>query len=207
MKRVPIIIAAMAVVVATAVIACNSNNNPSQNKEGLALVDGETETTSKESIIKRGEYLVTIMGCHDCHSPKVMTPQGPALDSALLLSGHPASMPMPKVNMEALQSWVLFNHTNTAAVGPWGMSFSANITSDETGIGNWTEAQFLKAIREGKYKGMDNTRPMLPPMPWAMLAKATDEDLKAIFAYLKSTTPVENRVPANVPPDQIAKLN
>jgi len=54
---------------------------------------------------------------------------------------------------------------------------------------------------------MDNTRPLLPPMPWPGFAKASDEDLKAIFAYLKSTPPVENRVPAPVAPDKLAKLN
>jgi hypothetical protein len=100
---------------------------------------------------------------------------------------------------------VLFNHNITAFVGPWGVSFAANLTSDETGIGNWTEAQFFKAIREGKYKGMDNTRPLLPPMPWNMYRNATDDDLRAIFTYLKSTAPVENRVPAPITPGQLAK--
>ena len=203
MKRISIIIASMAVVTATAVIACNSDKNPSKNSEGLA--QDITETPDKESLVKRGQYLVTIMGCNDCHSPKIMTPHGPEIDSAHMLSGHPASMPVPKVDVSELQSWMLFNHNLTAFVGPWGVSFAANLTSDETGIGNWTEEQFLKAIREGKYKGMDNTRPLLPPMPWNMYRNATDEDLKAIFAYLKSTKPVENRVPAPVTPDQIAK--
>ena len=205
MKRISIIISSMALIVASAVIACNNDKSASKNTEGIAEVKGINEASDKESLIKRGEYLVTIMGCHDCHSPKVMTPQGPALDSARLLSGHPASLPLPKVDVSELQSWVLFNHNITAFVGPWGISFAPNLTSDETGIGNWTEAQFFKAIREGKYKGMDNTRPLLPPMPWSMLAKATDEDLRAIFTYLKSTAPVENRVPAPVAPDQIAK--
>ncbi|HYK57282.1 MAG TPA: diheme cytochrome c-553, partial [Flavisolibacter sp.] len=200
MKRISIIIASMAVVSATAVIACNSDKSASKTSEGEALVEGTSEVSGKETLIKRGEYLVTIMGCQDCHSPKVMTPQGPAIDSAHMLSGHPFSLAVPKVDPSQLQSWVLFNHNNTAFVGPWCISFASNITSDETGIGNWTEAQFLKAIREGKYKGMDNTRPLLPPMPWNVYRRATDDDLKAIFAYLKSTAPVANRVPAAVPP-------
>jgi cytochrome c553 len=203
MKKISIIISTMVLVVTSAVIACNSDKKPSKNSEGM--VQGITEASDKESLAKRGEYLVTIMGCHDCHSPKVMTPQGPAPDSARLLSGHPANLPLPKVDASELQSWVLFNHNITAFVGPWGVSFAANLTSDETGIGNWTEAQFFKAIREGKYKGLDNTRPLLPPMPWNMYRNASDDDLRAIFAYLKSTKPVENRVPAPVTPGQIAK--
>jgi hypothetical protein len=101
---------------------------------------------------------------------------------------------------------MLSNHTATAFVGPWGISYAANLTSDESGIGAWTEAQFFKAIRQGKYKGMDNSRPLLPPMPWNVYANATDDDLKAIFAYLKSTPPVNNVVPAPRSLQEIAKL-
>ncbi len=150
---------------------------------------------SQEDPVKRGEYLVAIAGCDDCHSPKVMGPKGPAPDQNLRLSGHPADIPLAPVNKNELKSWVLFNHMNTAAVGPWGVSYAANITSDATGIGTWTEEQFIKAMREGKYKGMDNTRPLLPPMPWPSYANMTDEYLKAIFAYLKTTKPVKNAVP------------
>jgi cytochrome c553 len=201
MKKITLIITSFVAVVVLAAVACNSSKSESKNTEGIA------EVVNKETQVKRGEYLVTIMGCNDCHSPKVMTPHGPEVDSAHMLSGHPASMAVAKVDASQLQSWVLFNQNLTAFVGPWGVSFAANISSDETGIGNWTEAQFIKAIREGKYKGMDNTRPLLPPMPWPGFAKASDEDLKAIFAYLKSTPPVENRVPAPVAPDKLAKLN
>ena len=73
------------------------------------------------------------------------------------------------------------------------------VTSDATGIGNWKEEQFIKAIREGKYKGLDNTRPLLPPMPWFVYKNLTDDDLKSIFAFLKSTNPVKNVVPAPKP--------
>jgi len=201
MKKISLIIASLIAVIVIATVACNSGKTESKNAEGIA------EVVDKETQIKRGEYLVTIMGCNDCHSPKIMTPHGPEVDSAHMLSGHPASMAVAKVDASQLQSWILFNQNLTAFVGPWGVSFAANISSDETGIGNWTEAQFLKAIREGKYKGMDNTRPLLPPMPWPGFAKASDEDLKAIFAYLKSTPAVENRVPAPVAPDKLATLN
>lgn len=201
MKKISIIIAAFTLVIVVATVACNSSKTESKNNEGIA------EVPSQETLIQRGQYLVTIMGCNDCHSPKIMTPHGPEIDSAHMLSGHPASMPVAKVEPSQLQSWVLFNQNLTAFAGPWGMSFAANLTSDATGIGNWTEAQFFKAIREGKYKGLDNSRPLLPPMPWTMYRNASDDDLRAVFAYLKSTAPVENRVPAPIPPDRIAKLN
>jgi hypothetical protein len=88
----------------------------------------------------------------------------------------------------------------TAWVGPWGISYAANLTPDETGIGNWSEQQFIKAIREGKLKGMDGTRPLLPPMPWQEFGQMKDEELKAIFAYLKTIKPVNNVVPPAAPP-------
>lgn len=197
MKKTSIILASLAMVITVGVIACNSNPDPAKNIEGISEMP---QPISQDSLVSRGRYLVTLMGCNDCHSPKIMTPHGPEIDSAHMLSGHPQAQALPQYDGATAKSWVLFSPGLTAMVGPWGTSFAANLTSDETGIGNWTEAQFFKAIREGKYKGMDNTRPLLPPMPWPMIAKASDEDLRSIFAYLKSTRPVENRVPAPVPP-------
>lgn len=204
MKKIAILLGTLVLLMITAMLACNSDPKPSSNKEGIAEITGPV---NNDSLVSRGHYLVTIMGCNDCHSPKKMGPRGPEIDSLHLLSGHPAGMPTGKADPAVLKSWILFNQGLTAFVGPWGTSFAANITSDETGIGNWSEAQFFKAIREGKYKGMDNTRPLLPPMPWQMYAHASDEDLRAIFAYLKSTPPVENRVPAIVPSSLLGKAN
>ena len=96
--------------------------------------------------------------------------------------------------------WALMSMDLTAAVGPWGTSFAANLTSDATGIGNWTEEQFERALRHGLYKGLEGSRPLLPPMPWQNLVNMKPEDMKAVFAYLKSTKPVENVVPAPIPP-------
>src|SRR3990170_1278733 len=158
---------------------------------------------TKEDLIERGNYLVNTSGCHDCHSPKAMTPGGPEPDPDRLFSGHPADLPLPSVNKEALKDWVLFNHHQTAIAGPWGVSFAANITSDETGIGNWTEEQFFRAIREGKYKGLESSRPLLPPMPWQVYRNLTDIDIRAMFEYLKTTKPVSNVVPAPISPDKI----
>lgn len=159
---------------------------------------------SNKAQIAKGKYLVGIMGCADCHSPKKMTAQGPIPDPDLGLSGHPANMPNGKIIKEAMaEGWVLFNMNNTTAVGPWGVSYSANLTSDATGIGNWTEQQFIIAMTEGKSKGIRTNRPILPPMPWPNYISMKKEDLKAVFAYLKSTKPVNNLVPAPITPDKI----
>lgn len=157
---------------------------------------------TNELLVKRGQYLVTIGACHDCHSPKVMTPRGPEPDPARLLSGHPADAPMPPVPAQN-PDWVSFGMDLTSAVGPWGLTYSANLTPDATGTGNWTFEQFKTAIRKGKSKGLENNRNLLPPMPWQMYQNYTDEDLRAIFAYLQSLPPVKNLVPEPVPPHQV----
>jgi hypothetical protein len=90
--------------------------------------------------------------------------------------------------------------TLTSWVGPWGISYTANLTSDTTGIGMWSEDQFLYAIRNGKLKGLPGSRSLLPPMPWQSIRNYSDDELKAIFAYLKSTKPVVNIVPGPTPP-------
>ncbi len=155
---------------------------------------------SKDSLVKRGNYLVSIIGCNDCHSPKKMGPNGPYVDSAKMLSGFPSNEPAPVASPEDIKNGlVVFSGDLTAAAGPWGTSFAANITSDETGIGNWKEEQFKNAIRHGKYKGLDSERMLMPPMPWEDLGNMTDADIQAIFYYLKSTKPVNNIVPAFKP--------
>ena len=158
---------------------------------------------TKDSLINRGKYLVLSMGCHDCHSPKKFGPNGPELDPERLLSGHPSNEPLKKFDKAVIKDYALFNFTGTALVGPWGSSYSANITSDATGIGQWSEEQFIKCIRTGKSKGLDNGRPLLPPMPWQSYAQLNDTDLKSIFAYLQTVKPVDNVVPA---PKQLSDL-
>lgn len=190
----------IAVFMASSFIACNEKT-PSQT----ALVQNTEKAMapSKEDMVKRGEYLVETMGCHDCHSPKVFGAQGPSPDPNLLLSGHPASVPVPRIDKKANPGWVLFSMDNTVAVGPWGISYAANLTPDDSGIGNWTLDNFAKAVREGKYKGMDGSRMLLPPMPWANYRNLKDDDLNAIFTYLKSLKPVKNIVPAPKAPNDI----
>ena len=156
-------------------------------------------------MVKRGEYLVKIGGCEDCHSPKKMTAMGPVVDETLSYSGFQAGLKLPKVDMSLIGpgKWDGFiAYGLTAFVGPWGASFAANLTPDNaTGIGKWTENTFINTIRNGKYAGVG--RPLLPPMPWQTIAKATDSDLKAMFAYFHSLPPIKNKVPVPIPPDQL----
>jgi hypothetical protein len=121
-----------------------------------------------------------------------------------MLSGYPADRPLGKVEKEAIKNgWALFNSDLTVGIGPWGATFAANITSDESGIGNWTEEQFKRALTQGKYKGLEANRMLNPPMPWTNYVNMTDEDVHAVFQYLKSTKPVRNLVPAPITPDKL----
>jgi len=159
---------------------------------------------SEQERIKRGEYLVTTSACHDCHTPKIMTDHGPVLDETRLLSGHPADEILPPLE-SADPRWLSFSMGLTAAVGPWGVSHAANLTPDATGLGTWTFEQFETAIRKGKSKGLEGARDLLPPMPWEVFRHFTDEDLRSIFAYLKSIKPVKNVVPQPIPPTALAR--
>jgi hypothetical protein len=155
--------------------------------------------------IERGKYLVTIGGCHDCHSPKVFGSRGePIPDTTRILSGHPENMPYPTwmpADLQQRNAMALTNPMLTAWAGPWGVSFAVNITPDTaTGLGEWTEQAFIQAMRTGKHQGQPNAREILPPMPWQSLQAMTDSDLKAMWAYLRSIPPVKNQVPLPVPP-------
>ena len=153
-----------------------------------------------EANTERGEYLVNILGCADCHTPKKMGAHGPENDMGRYLMGYDSSEGLPPVPENIpLGPWVLFKGDLTAAVGPWGTSFAGNLTPHETGIGTWTLEQFTKALREAKFKGLDTTRPMMPPMP-KHYSYLTDNDIEAIFMYLKSLDPIENVVPGYRPP-------
>ena len=151
---------------------------------------------AKDEMIARGKYVMNAGSCHDCHSPKTMTAQGPVPDAARILSGHPAGEKLPPFKKEDIgpEKWVLFSPGFTASVGPWGVACSQNLTPDEnTGIGLWTEEMFKSALRTGKHMGMG--RPISPPMPWAAVGGLSDEDLAAVYAYLKSIPPIKNAVP------------
>lgn len=150
--------------------------------------------------VERGKYLVTIGSCNDCHTPWKLGEKGPEPDMTRMLSGHPEGMTLPAPPTLPPGPWGFAGALSmTAWSGPWGISYTANLTPDpETGIGALSEENFIKAMRTGKHLG--GGREILPPMPWNWLAHATDDDLKAIYAYLKTVPPIKNHVPDPVPP-------
>lgn len=175
------------------------------NEDYSAKTENEIKEPSREERIRNGEYLVKTIGCDHCHTPKKMTEKGPVPDLERWMMGHPADSELPPIDAEDVGpgKWLLMHGDLTATVGPWGISYGANLTPHETGIGNWSFDQFRKAMTEGKYKGMDNSRPLMPPMPWQSYAELKAEDLQAIYEYLKSIKPIENVVPAYTAPDRI----
>jgi len=186
------------------IVGCTNQSSTEKSEPGT----GASKSMSSEDLVKRGNYLMITSGCHDCHSPKKFGPHGEMmLDSSKLLSGHPASMPMPPVNLKSLEpgQWMSLSGDLTAFVGPWGLSYTANLTPDSaSGIGAWTETQFINTIRNGKHLG--NGRPIMPPMPWQFIAQMNDDDLKAIYAFLKSLPAVNNVVHAPLSPDEVKAM-
>ena len=170
---------------------------PARAAGTLAAATPETQAAR----VERGRYLVQTIGCGDCHTPKIMTPEGPVEDDTRLLSGHPQSEVIAQgPGMDPTGPWVAATNGGlTAWRGPWGTSFTANLTPDtNTGLGIWTEDMFVRALRTGKHMGQ--SRPILPPMPWFVYRNLTDEDLTSIYAYLRTIEPIHNRVPEPLPP-------
>jgi cytochrome c553 len=177
MSRAPIVTLAASLLIPAAVLAQDQKSTP----------------------VKRGEYLVTTSLCHDCHTPLVNGPDGPAPDMKRALSGHPQDITI-RQPASVQEPWVgAMTATLTAWSGPWGVSFSANLTPDpDTGVlRDFTEEQFVQTLRTGRHQGQG--RQILPPMPWPLIGQMTDDDLKAISAYLKQIPPVRNRVPDPIP--------
>lgn len=176
-------------------------------KTNAAKKAEEQAKVAARAKVKRGQYLVRLGGCNDCHTPFKMGPNGPEPDQSRLLSGHPETLKMPPPPKLGNGPWVwAAAGTNTAFAGPWGVSYTANLTPDRlTGIGIWDEKMFVKTLRTGRHWGV--SRPILPPMPWQNIGQSTDEDLSAIYAYLRSLKPIRNQVPDPViaPPPPAAK--
>ena len=164
----------------------------------LSSSNGQGKPSTK--LVKRGEYIVKSAGCNDCHTPWKMGPKGPEPDMSRMLSGHPQDVVMPASPITSPGPWMgTFASTFTAWSGPWGVSFTRNLTPDkETGLGDWTEQNFIETIRTGKR--MAKGRDLLPPMPWQAFKNMTDDDLKAIFAYLRTVPAIKNTVPEPIPP-------
>lgn len=193
MKRITII-GAMLLTFIFIFTQCSSDKEESE--EAAAVFGGF------DSQVKWGENLVKVGGCNDCHTPKKMGPHGPENDMSLMLSGHPAQAPAADFDVnEAAKKGLIVTQTFTTWTGPWGITYAVNLTSDTTGIGAWKEEQFLKCIKEKKWMGLDNTRPLMPPMSMMPVTEMSDDELKAIFSYLKTVPAVRNVVPeANLLP-------
>ena len=156
--------------------------------------------TASPDLAARGKYLVQFGDCNACHTPLKMGPQGPEPDWSRMLSGHPADTHLPSPPILKDTPWFAATAGMTAWAGPWGISYAANITPDvNTGLGIWTEEMFIQAMRTGKHMGYG--REILPPMPWQASSRLTEEDLKAIYAYLRSVPPIRNEVPIPVGAD------
>jgi cytochrome c553 len=159
----------------------------------VSLIAGRAEggQGASQSPVERGRYLVGITGCHDCHSPKSsgMTP-----DLARALSGRPSTTLVPAPTKDEVHASLDF----TAFAGPWGQTVASNLTPDAaTGIGTrYNEASFITAMRTGK---KPNGTQIQPPMPNEVYQNMTDDDLKAIWAYLRSVKPIRNAVFAGLP--------
>ncbi len=204
-KLAAVFITSLLLLIVALFVQTGCNSGLSEQKTTAA----EPKELSNAELLARGRYIVTTAACNDCHSPKIMTAMGPVPDSTKLLSGHPAGSPLPPMDKNALKPgyWALFSPDLTASAGPWGISFSANLTPDTaTGIGAWTEEVFVKTLRTGRHLGQPGGRHLLPPMPQEYVGQYNDEDLKSIFTYLKALPPIRNKVPEPVSPDEAAKM-
>lgn len=197
MRQIHVRVFAMAClpVAVAAIAACNQPAAPPREPVPAAA---PTQTP-----IERGKMLVIGGACHDCHTPKKFGPKGPELDMDRMLSGHPEGVKIAAPFKPAPGGpWTIATTDDlTSWSGPWGVSFPANLTPDtNTGLrsGVWTEELFIKALRTGKHLG--TSRDILPPMPWQMYGQLSDDDLKAIWAYLGSIPPIANHVPDPIPP-------
>jgi hypothetical protein len=172
---------------------------PKEAKKEVAVKDAKKmkEPKGKDDPVARGRYIVSFSGCNDCHTPWVFNKDlgQPVPDGTRFLSGHPVGGPETQAKLDPKNDLAFISADFTSFKLPFGTVYSANLTPDkETGIGSWTEEMFVNAIRKGQHMGVEG-RPVLPPMPWAEYRNMTDDDLKAVFAFLKTIPAVHNPVP------------
>ena len=140
-------------------------------------IEGTVPAPDVSTPEKRGEYLVTLASCTDCHTP--MDDRGQFIPGMEFAGGNPFTG-------EGRQE-----------------KASANITPAVNGIPYYSEELFLEVIRTGRVR----EREITDLMPWAHYRNMTDDDLKAIFAYLKTLKPVEHYVDNTMPKTKCAKCN
>lgn len=199
LKRSVIPTLAVSVLAAACLSASAQAGEPAPARSATLAAPSAGAAKAAGGSAARGKYLVTTSGCHDCHTPWKMGANGPEPDMSRMLSGHPQDMPLPPPP-KPVGPWIVASAaTNTAHAGPWGVSFTANLTPDpETGLGKWSQRNFMDAIRTGRHQGRG--RPILPPMPIQVYKNFTDQDLGAIYAYLRTIPAIKNAVPEPLPP-------
>ena len=151
----------------------------SMNEQELRAHYGQLDQEAKTDPVRRGRYLVSVLGCTDCHTP--LNPTGNPLEGMQLAGG---------------QRWEVY---------PFATFYTANLTSDpETGLGSRTDQQIKDALTKGIKS--DGSR-MLPfPMPWPSMAGLKEDDLNAIIAHLRSLPPVYNKGPELEKPNVFSYL-
>jgi hypothetical protein len=177
---------------------------PTTQKQPAEVAAAESHATA----VKRGEALVKMGGCSDCHTPMAFDPKigMPVPQMDRFLSGHPEGAPDPSASPGKGDQAVI-GPTFTSFRLPFGVVYAQNLTPDaETGL-RLNRAEFIATMRSGRHRGAADGRPVLPPMPWMNLQTASEADLGAMHAYLTSLKPVKNAVPEpKVPPPVIAEI-
>ncbi len=133
----------------------------------LLFAAAYSQAFADEALLERGKYLVTgIAACGNCHSSR--TPEGELVAS-----------------MELAGNFVIEE--------PGFRAYAPNITPDtRTGIGSWTDVEIIRAVREGVRR---DGQVMGPPMAFPFYRDISDNDMRAIVAYLRSVPAIENEVP------------
>lgn len=140
-----------------------------------AIFAGVTAASAQNAEIKRGQYLASLGGCNDCHTPGYFLGKP---DTARFLGGSDVGFEIPNL----------------------GTFYGPNLTPDrETGLGKWSAAEIVKAIKKGE---RPDGRILAPVMPWHAFANLTDADARTITAFLKSLPPVSNKVPGPFGPGE-----
>lgn len=152
--------------------------------------------------VEVGMALAEEWRCSYCHTPEVAGPGGKLMpDPDRLFMGHPADEPVPEIPDMVMTSPEYMEFLDNLDTTVWATDnrivFTANLTpDDETGIGTWTEEDFISTIRSGRHQGVGKR--LKYPMPWQELAALDDEELAALFAYLRTVKPVNNKVPESI---------
>lgn len=162
-----------------------------------STAQAQTPEEKLTSMRQRGAYLMATLDCNACHTPH----DGRGLPiPGKEMTGHPEDAPLPEWDPSLMQRNIAatMSPTLTAFAGPFGVSVAPNLTPDkETGIGNLTAEALIESWRTGKHWQED--RQVMPPMPIPAYTNLTDEDIRALHAYLMSQPPVKNRAPASRP--------